>query len=302
MSVADDIAETFERDGRKKLLCFVGPTASGKTELAIQVAERVGGEILSIDSVQVYRHFDIGSGKATPEERARAPHHLLDLYDPHSYVDAIEFAKLAQETILSVRARNRVPILCGGTFFWMRTILFGLVAAPKGDPVLRDKHRAIFANDRAALHDELRKVDPASAERLHPNDLVRVSRALEVFELSGTPLSALQKEHGFQTPLHDAALYGIRWTPEELTLRIEARARQWISNGWLDEIAKLRAMGFASTRAMQSVGYKQANEFLEGGGLSNGSHDALIESVVRATRIFARRQRTWLGHENTTWV
>ncbi|HMR06866.1 MAG TPA: tRNA (adenosine(37)-N6)-dimethylallyltransferase MiaA, partial [Polyangiaceae bacterium] len=179
------------------LLVVVGPTASGKTELALKMAQRLHGEIVSADSVQVYRHFDIGSGKPSADEQARATHHLVDIVDPTDSMDAAAWAARADAAIRDIRARGRVPIVCGGTFLWVKALLRGLSPAPRGDETLRAAHRAIAeAEGRSALHARLAQVDAASAERLNPNDFVRVSRALEVFELSGKPMSQWQAEHG----------------------------------------------------------------------------------------------------------
>src|SRR5690606_7036261 len=167
--------------GSAPLLVIVGPTASGKTELAVQVAEASNGEIVSADSVQVYRGFDIGSGKPSAEQRRRAPHHLIDVCDPLDAMDAARWAALAEASISDIVSRGRRPIVCGGTYLWVRALIFGLAAAPPGDPTLRAQHRALVdAEGRAALHARLAAADPQAAARLSPNDFVRVSRALEV--------------------------------------------------------------------------------------------------------------------------
>jgi len=181
-----------------ELLALVGATASGKTALAVALAERLGGEVVSADSVQIYRGFDVGSGKPDADELARAPHHLVSAVDPLEHVDAAVWADRAARAVDEIRARGRVPILCGGTFLWVKALLFGLAEAPPADARLRARHRAIAERDgRAGLHARLAAVDAESAERLHPYDFVRVSRALEVFELTGRPMSAWQREHAF---------------------------------------------------------------------------------------------------------
>jgi tRNA dimethylallyltransferase len=283
------------------LVVVVGPTASGKTALAVRLAEERGGEIVSADSVQVYRRFDVGSGKPSAAERAQAVHHLLDVLDPHEPIDAAGWATLAARAIDDIRARGREPIVCGGTFLWVRALLFGLAGAPPADPAIRARHRARAETEgRDALHAELARLDPPSAARLAPNDLVRVSRALEVHELTGVPLSRWQAEHGFRTPRYAARLVGVRRERDELDRRIEARVRAMLASGWLDEVRELHAAGYGASRAMGAVGYKQVSLALASGGPIDT--DALALSIVRATRIFARRQRTWLRDEPVEWL
>lgn len=283
-----------------ELLVVVGPTASGKTALAVELAEEIGGEIVSADSVQVYRHFDIGTGKPSAEEKARATHHLIDVVEPRETLDAARWAELAEAALAEIRARGRVPIVCGGTFLWVRALIYGLAEAPPGDPAIRERHREqVEREGRASLHLELARVDPSAAARLAPNDFVRVSRALEVFELTGKPMSAWQAEHGFREPRHRARLLGVKQSKEELDVRIRERVTAMFAAGWLDEVRRLRELGYADTRAMASVGYRQVNEAVASGAPVDLK--LLIDSVVRTTRVFARRQRTWLRDEPVEW-
>ncbi len=282
-----------------ELLAIVGPTATGKTGLAVTLAEHLGGEIVSADSVQVYRRFNLGSGKPTPEELARAPHHLVDTIDPLEPIDAAAWARLADRAIADVRDRGFVPIVCGGTFLWIKALLFGLAEAPAGDAQLRERHRAIAESmGRSALHEALRTVDPEAAARLHPNDLVRVSRALEVHELTGKPMSAWQREHAFALRRHRARVVAIACDPATLTEKIAARVRAWLAAGWIDEVKTLLDDGYGDARAMSSVGYAQVCASLRG----ELPYADLEASIVRATRVFARRQRTWLNRADVTWL
>ncbi len=265
------------------------------------MAQRLHGEIVSADSVQVYRHFDIGSGKPSADEQARATHHLVDIVDPTDSMDAAAWAARADAAIRDIRARGRVPIVCGGTFLWVKALLRGLSPAPRGDETLRAAHRAIAeAEGRSALHARLAQVDAASAERLNPNDFVRVSRALEVFELSGKPMSQWQAEHGFKDARYAARLIGVRRTPEELDQRIRLRAAAMFEAGWVEEVRRLTGRGFAATKPMAAVGYKQVLAAVS--AETPPSAEALLDEVVRATRVFARRQRTWLRDEDVQWL
>ncbi|HEX7604616.1 MAG TPA: tRNA (adenosine(37)-N6)-dimethylallyltransferase MiaA [Polyangiaceae bacterium] len=297
-TAADGLVHDLELEP-ERLLAFVGPTGSGKTALAMEVAERVGGEIVSVDSVQVYRFFDVGSGKPSAEELARVPHHLVSVADPLEPVDAARFVALADAAIVDVRARGRIPLLCGGTFLWMKALLSGLAEAPPASEAVRAAHRAFArTHGRPALHARLAKVDRASAARLHPNDLVRVSRALEVWELVGRRLSELHAEHGFKGERHRCKLVAIAREPKVLRARIDARVKAFLAAGWVDEVRALDARGYGEARAMGSVGYREVLAHTRG----TLPEERLEDAVSRATWIFARRQKTWLGHEPVTWI
>ena len=284
-----------------RLLCIVGPTASGKSALALGLARELGGEILSADSMQIYRGFDIGTGKPSAEERQQVPHHLLDVAEPLENWDAARWASEASRLIAEVRGRGRVPIVCGGTFLWVRALIYGLAEAPRGDDELRARHRVWAEREgRAALHARLAEVDAPSAARLAPNDFVRVSRALEVFELTGTPLSQLQSAHGFREPRFAVRLLGVERQRAEQDQLIATRVRAMLAAGWVREVEGLIAAGQGEARAMQSVGYRQIFEALTAGKASGD--DVLSEAIVRATRVFARRQRTWLRDQPVEWL
>lgn len=281
-----------------RLLCIVGETASGKTELAMDVCERIGGEIVSADSVQVYRGFDLGSGKPTAHEQTRAPHHLIDILDPDQTADAMTFTRLADAAIRDIRRRNKIPIVCGGTFFWVRALVLGLAPAPSADESIRARHKAIaLEGGTAALHEALARVDKVAAARLHPNDVLRVSRALEVWEITGRTMTEIQTEHGFATARTPSVMIGIATTPEELSKRIERRVDAWLAQGWIDEVRELVRRGHARTRAMGSVGYASVLAHLDG-----TLEGELRDVIVRTTRIFARKQRTWLKSAPVEWL
>lgn len=304
MSVDDDrlsAALKIAAANPGSVLAFVGPTASGKTDLAIRVAEALGGEIVSVDSVQVYRGFDIGSGKPTAAEQARVRHHVIDVAAPLEPFDAARFAVLANAAIDDVRARGKVVVLCGGTFLWMKALLFGLVEAVAADEAIRMRHRdEVAKSGKQALHDRLRAVDPSAADRLHPNDVLRVSRALEVHELTGRTLTDAHRGHGFATTRHEAQLVAILRTPDELTTRIRTRVSGWLDAGFLDETQRLLDQGLGESRAMQTVGYLEAKRHL----LGLLPREELLEAIVKRTRVFARRQRTWLNKPGAslTWL
>ena len=285
----------------ERLWVVVGPTASGKTALALELCEQHDGEIVSADSVQVYRHFELGTGKPSAEERARARHHLLDVAEPSEPMDAARFAELAELAILDIRARGKRPIVCGGTFLWVRALIHGLVPAPPADPAVRARHQArVDEVGRAGLHADLAAVDPEAARRLAPNDFVRVSRALEVHELTSVRMSDWQAAHGFQTVRHAARLIGVQREKEELDERILARCRAMLAAGWIEEVERLREQGYAGTRPFACVGYKQIADALAGTEPLNRAELEL--AIYRATRVFARRQRTWLRDQPIEWL
>lgn len=283
---------------------IVGPTASAKSALASLLAQDLGGEVLSADSVQVYRHFDVGAGKPSPEERARAPHHLLDIRDPLDVMEATVWADLALEEIRRIRERGAVPLVCGGTFLWVRALVYGLVDTPSADALVRARHNELVAvHGRPYLHSLLAEVDPVSAERLHENDTVRVSRALEVFELSGRPLSAFQAEHGFRSPRFEPFFISVGWEKPDYEARLSERTRAMFRHGFVDEVRALISAGYLQARAMDAVGYRQVSRAVQ--NEQSGQivdEELLFSDVLRVTRIFARRQRTWLRDEPVRYV
>jgi tRNA dimethylallyltransferase len=295
----------MDRSSTLPLLVVVGPTASGKTELAILLAEALGGEVVNADSVQVYRHFDIGSGKPSPAELARAPHHLLSVLDPLEDIDAAGWAERAETVIDAIERRGKRPIVCGGSFLWVRALLYGLAAAPKADEALRATHKTIAETEgREALYRRLEAVDPSIAARLAPNDFVRVSRALEVFELTGVPMSQWQAEHGFRRPKRPYRLIGVAREREELHERIRCRAKGMLEHGFIEEVIGLCERGYGEARAMASVGYREVKAALDRGEFERGDEmrGALLDSIAQKTRVFSRRQRTWLRDEPVTWL
>lgn len=280
---------------RPRLVCLVGPTASGKTALALSLAERLDVEIVSADSRQVYRGLDVGTAKPTAAERARVPHHGVDVADPGEPFDAARFRALAAEAVAAAHGRGRAVLVVGGTGLWVRALLHGLCPAPPGAPALRRVLRGWVARDGApALHRRLALVDPVAAARIHPNDAVRVVRALEVPLASGRRLSAWQAAHGFADAPWDALVVGCLRDVGELDARIAARARRMLADGFLDEVRVLAARGLpADAPAWRSVGYREMRDCVEG----RVDLEAALDATVRATRRFARRQRTWFRGE-----
>jgi len=276
-----------------KLVVIVGPTASGKTALACELAEELGAEIVSADSQQCYRGLDAGTAKPTAVERARAPHHLLDVEDPEEQLDAAAFVKLADAAIADIVRRDKRVIVAGGTGLWIRALLRGLLDAPGASPEFRAALRRDFeALGVPALHERLRGVDPEAAARILPKDRVRIERALEVHALSGRPLSELQREHGFARARHEPLSFFLDPPRELLHQRIAARTRRLFESGALQrETEWLLARG--ATKALKIIGYGEMAE-----ALRTGDFAAAEERVNARTRQYAKRQRTWFAKDN----
>ncbi len=283
------------------LVVLCGPTAAGKTALALELAERFPFEVISADSRQVYRGMDIGTAKATREEQERVPHHLIDVVDPDQSFSAADFSRLAHAAISRIRNRGNLPLVVGGTGLYIRALTEGLLEAPSADPELRRQlHAQEQEHGPGYLHGRLLQVDPALAERLHPGDVVRIVRALEVFTLGGRPLSELQREHAFGERSFRVLRLGVALEREELFQRIDLRVEQMIEQGLLDEVRNLLAAGYSPRlKALQTIGYREAIQHLEG-RLDRSEAIALIQ---RDTRRYAKRQLTWFRKENSIiWV
>jgi tRNA dimethylallyltransferase len=272
---------------------LMGPTASGKSAVALELAARLPVEIVSVDSAQVYRGMDIGTAKPDAASRTRVRHHLLDLIDPDQAYSAARFRSDALAAIAGIRARGRIPLLVGGTMLYFKALREGLSDLPPADAAVRARLDARAAGEGwPALHAELAHLDPATAARLDPADSQRIQRALEVYELSGRPISALR---GVRQSTAEARLVSLALVPQdraELHRRIATRFDAMLAAGLVDELAGLRRRFRldASMPSMRCVGYRQAWQFIDG----DGDRDALRERGVAATRQLARRQLTWL--------
>ena len=274
---------------------LAGPTASGKSSVALALAKQVPLEIISVDSAQVYRGMDVGTAKPTTAERAGLPHHLIDLIDPRQAYSAAQFAADATRLVAEIRARGRLPLLVGGTMLYFKILSDGLDALPAADPAVRTAIEAeAFARGWPHLHAELARIDPPSAARLPPTDAQRISRALEVFRVSGRTLSSFHTAPRAAAP---PALIALEpGTRAWLHQRIEARFDTMLANGLIDEVRALRARGdlHAELPSMRCVGYRQAWTALDEGLYGDALRVAVRERGIAATRQLAKRQLTWL--------
>lgn len=270
---------------------LAGPTACGKTELSLLLAEHLNAEILAMDSMSLYRGMDIGTAKASPAERERVPHHLIDLIDPHEKFSVADYFTAAEECCRQIIERGRTPLFVGGTGLYLRTILRGVFDGPSADWEYRREMEAIAeAEGNEELHKRLAAVDPVWAAKLHPNDVRRVARALEVYHVTGIPLSA-QHAEGILTPDEcPAHVYWLLPDREWLYDRINLRVDQMLEEGLMDEVKQLLAAAEPMSRtARQALGYKELIDFLEGAH----SYERAVELLKQQTRRFAKRQHTF---------
>ncbi len=270
---------------------LTGPTASGKTEVGLALAELLEAEILSMDSMAVYRGMDIGTAKPTPEQRQRVRHHLIDLIEPHQEFSLAQYLTAAHRAAADIRARGRTVLFVGGTPLYLKALLRGIFQGPPAD---REFRRQLYEQAQRFghehLHRRLAQVDPASARRLHPHDLRRVIRALEVYEKTGIPISTWQRQFAQARPADQCRVFVLDWPPAQLAERINRRVEAMFAAGFVEEVRRLRAdpQGLGKT-ARQAVGYQEVLEYLD------GVRDlrSTIALVQQRTRQFAKRQRTW---------
>ncbi len=287
----------IERSDLPPAIFLMGPTASGKTALAVQLAQQLETEIISVDSALVYKGMDIGTAKPTAEERKGIPHHLIDILDPAEVFSTGRFRKSALQLMEDITSRGKVPILVGGTMLYFNALFNGLASLPEANAEIRKKlDEELFANGKEAMHARLRNVDPVSAERIHPNDPQRVQRALEVYQISGKPITQFFTEaQQNQIPYRKIKLIVAPEDRKQLHEKIAQRFKLMIELGLIDEVSALYRRGDLTEKmpSIRAVGYRQTWLYLQGEyGL-----DTMIEKAIIATRQLAKRQFTWLRRE-----
>lgn len=278
-----------------KTVIIAGPTASGKTELAVHLASLYNGEIISADSMQVYRRMDIGTAKPTVAEMDGIPHHMIDIAEPDEGFTAARYASLALEKIREIHKRGKNPFVAGGTGLYIKALTRGIFKGPEADPALRaELEREAKEHGSAYLHERLKAVDPEGAAAIHPNNRVRVIRALEVFELSKKPISEFHREHAFSEEPLSTLKIGLMLERDALYARIDARVDAMMADGLLEETEKLLAAGYSpSLKPMGGLGYKEMVNYIEG----RCSLEEAVELLKRNTRRYAKRQMTWFGKD-----
>lgn len=288
--MADDPTIATNPD-KPPVLIICGPTGIGKTAAAIAAAEAFGGEIISADSMQVYRFMDIGTAKPTAREQDRAPHHLIDVVDPDEDFDAARFSQAARDIAADIGRRGAVPIVAGGTGLYIKALLHGLFRAERPNPQTRRLLRAEAAESGSeALHRQLAAIDAAAADRIHPNDTFRIIRALETAAATGEAITDHHRRHGFRESAFRTLKIGLDMDRKDLYVRIDRRVDAMIATGLLNEVKGLLSRGYTEDlKSMQSLGYRHMVDFAAG----RLSWEEAVRTMKRDTRRFAKRQLTW---------
>ena len=273
------------------MLVVCGPTGVGKTAFGIDLARRIRGRIVGADSMQIYRGMDIGTAKPTAEEQAAVVHYMVDIVDPDQPFDAAAYARRADAVVRQLKAEGVVPVVVGGTGLYIRALVYGLFDAPPADSALRRRLQTQLDQEgAAALHARLAALDPAAAERIHPNDAYRIVRALEVVTETGRPISEHHSRHGFRRPRYDVLTIGLDMPREQLYARIDRRVDAMLAEGLLDEVRGLLARGYdPQLKSMQSLGYRHMVDYIQG----RMDWEEAVRTLKRDHRRYAKRQITW---------
>ncbi len=282
---------------KPKVIVVCGPTGIGKTTVGIELAGKFGGEIISADSMQIYRHMDIGTAKPTPEELARIRHHMIDIVDPDEEFDAARFMSQGRDVITDLERRGCLSFVVGGTGLYIKALLHGMFQSRSGATAIRErlkKEAADFGSE--VLYERLKHCDPESAGRLHPNDTYRIVRALEVFESTGKQIGEFHREHDFAEEPYQVLKIGLNLDRKILYARIDRRVDAMIAAGLVDEVRRLLELGYsADLKSMQSIGYRHIAEFISG----RLTWEECVHTLKRDTRRYAKRQLTWFGADRT---
>lgn len=273
------------------MIIICGPTGIGKTSTAIDTAEAFGGQIISADSMQIYRYMDIGTAKPTPLERKRINHHMIDIIDPDEPFDAVQYSEMARDIIPELHSQGTIPFVVGGTGLYIKALIHGFFRAEPVDPDIRKRIKAeAVSKGPVLLHRRLKKIDPAAAQKINPNDLYRITRALEMYEMTGKAISKYHKEHGFRDLPFRVLKIGLNMNRNALYEQIDHRVDAMIAAGLVEEVKGLLENGYsADLKSMQAIGYRHIIQYLKGGL----SWAEAIRTLKRDTRRYAKRQLTW---------
>lgn len=282
------------------LVVIVGPTAVGKTKISVQLAEKFGGEIVSADSRQVYRFMDIGTAKPSPDDMRRIPHHMIDVVNPDEEYTAADYRRDAHAAIKSIFLKGKIPIMVGGSGLYIRAVIDGIFPGPGSDRKIREKlEKEVEMSGLPSLYDRLCKVDPVASSRIHPNDKRRIIRALEIYEVTGKPISSLQEEGKKKEAGYSTVMIGLNRPRKELYRRIEERVEEIFQQGFVEEVKTLLDKGYEeSLISMEALGYREVIKFLK----SEISLELAKKKVKQNTCHYARRQLIWFRKDKRiTW-
>jgi len=291
----------MEQTSKIPVIVVVGPTASGKTRLSVDLAKYFGGEVISADSMQIYRYMDVGTAKVTDEEKQGIPHHMIDILDPGEKFSVAEYVEMASKIVYTVYEKGKIPVVAGGTGLYVDSLITGTAFEPlESDPELRDvlqKEADTLGNE--ALFQKLQQADPELAKTMHPNNVGRVIRALEVYQLTGIPMSEHQRRSRQNPSPYESCIIGLSYDDrQKLYDRIDLRVDLMVKDGLLEEVKTLAEKGFGQTAA-QAIGYKEILEYLRG----EVSLEEALETVKRQSRRYAKRQLTWFRrNEAINWI
>ena len=287
---------------KKPLIILTGPTAVGKTELSLKLAKAVQGEIISADSMQVYKHMDIGSAKIMPEEMDGVPHHLIDVIEPDEEFHVVKFQQMAKEAMAGIYERGNIPIVTGGTGFYIQALVKDIDFSETGEDAAYRQELEQFVKEQGAeaLHQRLAGVDPVSAEEIHANNVKRVIRALEYYHFTGEPISAHNEEQRKKESPYQYVCFVLNRDRSKLYSRIDSRVDKMLEQGLLEEVRKLADRGYTRDMvSMQGLGYKELLSYLAG----DMTYEEAVYVLKRDTRHFAKRQLTWFKREEeVVWV
>ncbi len=277
----------------RKVIAVIGPTCTGKSALSVDLARTFHGEIINGDSMQVYRHFDIGTAKPDTAVRNDVPHHLIDIIEPSDDFHAALFKELADRAIEGVWSRDRVPVVVGGTGLYIKALLYGLFKAPR-DSLLRERLHREYNEDPIGFYEKMKGIDREYAMRISHRDRIRLVRAMEVYTLTGMTVSSLERSHGFREPRHIALKIGLQKDRGELYARIDRRVDEMLDMGWVDEVKRILSMGYREElKPFSSIGYREILQHIKG----FIRYEDMVKDIKKHTRHYAKRQFTWFAKE-----
>lgn len=277
----------------RKVIAVIGPTCTGKSALSVDLAQTFHGEIVNGDSMQVYKHFDIGTAKPNPGTRKAIPHHLIDIVEPSGAFHAALFKESADRVIEEIWSRDSVPVVVGGTGLYMKALIYGLFKAPS-DSLLRERLRNDYHEDPLGFYEKVKEIDREYAMKISHRDRLRLVRAMEVYTLTGMTVTSLEKDHGFREPRYNVLKIGLQSERGELYARIDRRVDEMLAMGWVEEVKEILSMGYREElKPFSSIGYREILLYIKG----SIRYEDMVKDIKKHTRHYAKRQFTWFAKE-----